>query len=645
MAESVKHSPTPPRAGKLSLSVTGEMDFNTFGHQALATFLTPTTQNVPTIAGGHAFTKAKLLLAGPLGWLVGAFRHNGRRAEMVGEREADSSQSKPSVNRETSQFLTVLESGGLLQWMQLAAGNLDASSGSMHRKRLHFLTRQPMFTLRCVLVVLVVGVGIAWVVDNYAQKRVPLLFSDHPESGASAAMDDVERKLLTGFRIRIQEGTEDYESASADLARANLRQDRRQVFADFISALWLEGRERVNAQKSLQATAAKIPEVPLANEMLGDLLLHQSNFAEAIEAYVKEGGNPASSGARHRAMEICIAQRMQERLGELRKIPDFEKDFQLMDYFHRTEAAALCGNYLELLQMNLESLCNTVIGFPVQVFLALLGGFIWYVMLHQLGGVSIRNSGRNLLAVFLGAMSPALVLFVMALQEHHGLLKENGEFINDLLFYVCGVGVREELAKLCAFLPLLWLLRSKSEADILVTAGCVGLGFAVEENVSYFATSSSGLPLGRLLSANFVHIALTAMVGLAAARWMRFPKSWWEQGVGTLVAVIVIHGAYDFFIASPVQRAELVMFHFSSFILIFLAHYFLTQLKRVRNARGNGISPMFSFLVGTALLCSAALLSGVLSTSFVVSFKALIDSGLDGALLIFMFCYHLRELS
>lgn len=55
------------------LNVAFEVDLSTFWQEALATFLTATTQNVTAGLGAHARAESVLTLAGALGWLVGAF--------------------------------------------------------------------------------------------------------------------------------------------------------------------------------------------------------------------------------------------------------------------------------------------------------------------------------------------------------------------------------------------------------------------------------------------------------------------------------------------------------------------------------------------------------------------------------------------
>ena len=80
------------------------------------------------------------------------------------------------------------------------------------------------------------------------------------------------------------------------------------------------------------------------------------------------------------------------------------------------------------------------------------------------------------------------------------------------------IGLREEALKLLLFVPLIPFLLNRDDLEILTVAGLVGLGFALEENINYFQASAGLSAVGRFATANFLHIALTAMCGLTLTR-------------------------------------------------------------------------------------------------------------------------------
>lgn len=81
------------------------MHFHALRHQAQTAFGATTTENVPTIFGGHAFTETELLFTSPLRGLIGAFGHKrwGREPQqehnLAGEREAEPRETPCRVNQ------------------------------------------------------------------------------------------------------------------------------------------------------------------------------------------------------------------------------------------------------------------------------------------------------------------------------------------------------------------------------------------------------------------------------------------------------------------------------------------------------------------------------------------------------------------
>lgn len=555
----------------------------------------------------------------------------------------------------------------------------------MTKTRLHYYTRQPRFILRTVLLVLGMGLLASWVEDKlHGKENMARTFEfqgeeedKKPDDGGSDADDKMdEEDLMDEIRGARNQGQSEEmmrdvleqipdrfkekwlkhleqvnenepsvtERLTSLIAASALPQDRKELFHDYVFAKLLEGTPRAEAQERLRQKSLATPMVARANEMMGDLLRYQHEPLQALDAYLKEGTREEGESARKLALQLCIHLKLADRLAELRSQPSYESLLRELGPHYQSEAAILGGNYGELLTTTAVSAWESAQTHPVELILTLLCGVVWFLVLHQLGGVKLKRNWRSLLAVALGIFSPILTLFIYSLQTHYNGLEENGTFWNDLLFYIAGVGLREEVSKLILFAPLLFLLRNKSEAEILVTAGCVGLGFAIEENINYFGGQIGAMPLARFVSANFLHIATTAIAGLALSRWVRFPRSCWEQGVIAILSVILVHGLYDFCIASPVPRVELSFQQFPFMILLALAQFFLTDLRRVREARGNIVAPLFAFLVGIAVLSSFALLAATMQYGFGLAVESLIGSGLGAALLIVMFCFHLKDL-
>jgi polyisoprenoid-binding protein YceI len=118
-------------------------------------------------------------------------------------------------------------------------------------------------------------------------------------------------------------------------------------------------------------------------------------------------------------------------------------------------------------------------------------------------------------AIFIaGVASVWPTLSLVTFQEDHLGLSENAPFPHNLWYFFGGIGLREELCKLLLFVPFLpWLLKIRKPGYALLTGAFVGLGFALEENLNYYDQSGGSVVIGRFITANFMHVALT---GIAA---------------------------------------------------------------------------------------------------------------------------------
>jgi hypothetical protein len=103
------------------LRVAFELHFSTFADETLAALLTATAQNGATAFGGHAGTKAVLLLAGALGWTIG--RAHGlcwlnvkkgkcEPLEAVGARRLVKNQAMSTIQSENFAFFVASRRNG-----------------------------------------------------------------------------------------------------------------------------------------------------------------------------------------------------------------------------------------------------------------------------------------------------------------------------------------------------------------------------------------------------------------------------------------------------------------------------------------------------------------------------------------------------
>ena len=124
----------------------------------------------------------------------------------------------------------------------------------------------------------------------------------------------------------------------------------------------------------------------------------------------------------------------------------------------------------------------------------------------------------------------------------------------------------------------------------------VGLGFAVHENSIYYGEGHA--IIGRFLTANFLHMALTGYAGYFLFRALRQKtRAEWIQAVEALAKVMVVHGAYDFFIIAP-QLSDWSFLHMIIFILI--AQQYLRLIFHIRPHRAQRVSSTRIFVATLA---------------------------------------------
>jgi RsiW-degrading membrane proteinase PrsW (M82 family) len=267
------------------------------------------------------------------------------------------------------------------------------------------------------------------------------------------------------------------------------------------------------------------------------------------------------------------------------------------------------------------------------IALAVVAGSLWFAIAASLGGVAVRPRRLWLLGVI--SIYPTLLLITV--EEKFFNLQFTGEPLADAIYFVFGVGLREELCKFLLFLPLLPLLRKRgSRLEALICGAMVGLGFAAEENINYFHRMDVSTALGRFLTANFLHMALTGLIGLAAYDSDR-PRRHDSLDLNTtLFVAILIHGAYDFLLASPAV-GEYSIFAMTVFVL--LSQRFLREVLSSNATPAEGSLRLF--IISITVLTGA---SYVYASTLVGPWSAfeMIAVGVVGqAILIYMFVMEL----
>jgi RsiW-degrading membrane proteinase PrsW (M82 family) len=160
-------------------------------------------------------------------------------------------------------------------------------------------------------------------------------------------------------------------------------------------------------------------------------------------------------------------------------------------------------------------------------------------------------------------------------------LRSTGDDLQDLVYFIFGVGLIEETVKALPVLIAVFLWKKDDEpVDILIYASVSALGFACLENAGYFNRVAIGLIMGRTLSAVVMHICLTtlAVYGIFYHRNRKDPLGVLYV-LGCFAAAVVLHGLYDFFLSSSLGMGIL-----STMILVMMMLMFRNMLQ---NALGQ----------------------------------------------------------
>lgn len=237
--------------------------------------------------------------------------------------------------------------------------------------------------------------------------------------------------------------------------------------------------------------------------------------------------------------------------------------------------------------------------------LAVLTGICWLAFVMQ----AIQPRGWRdyrlwfpLLAIGLGVASIWPTLFLIFWQERAWGLVEADDPAGGIRFFTLGVGLREEASKLICFLPLLpWLVHRRDELAALLVAGAVGLGFAMEENVSYIWSSVGSGTLTRLMMPAPFHMALTGLAGLAAYRACVWPKACGPQFIAVFGVIVLAHGLYDAMLMPVFEDVSIAAYG----IFLVAVFQFFRELRPLQSLRVEPISLTANFLFCVSMVAAA----------------------------------------
>ncbi len=345
----------------------------------------------------------------------------------------------------------------------------------------------------------------------------------------------------------------------------------------------------------------------LVNELLGSAQKRRGALSDAMISFFTEGVHyPEATAAREEALRLAVSQRDLQQLRAIAANPGWIDACQPLLQHH---AGALLGD----IWMQWRGLLrHRVMEMPYSTLvLAFFAASIWYLILVQHSGHDRWRWTRPLLPLVAGVCSVWPTLSILAYQEYTQGMSAEAPFPSDLIYFISGVGLREEGCKLLAFaLFLPWLLWRRAPGLALLTGAFVGLGFSLEENIGYFQDYGGAIAWARLLSANFLHIALTGICAHSLYQMLASRFAHAEQFIFTFATMVVAHGAYDWLGSGALGDNNWL----SIIALVLCVSRFIDLLAQETRPGRRIVAPVAIFTLGSAVLVAISFILGAAST-------------------------------
>lgn len=199
-------------------------------------------------------------------------------------------------------------------------------------------------------------------------------------------------------------------------------------------------------------------------------------------------------------------------------------------------------------------------------FLILAVWFSYLIFIHRY----LRKSWLLALLVLLLGMFFAFGTSILTDFNNYVLdFKLTGEFVNDFIYCVFGIGFVEEFVKLIPLiLVIVFSKKLREPIDYIVFASISALGFAFVENLIYFDDSGLRTIQGRSLSASVTHMFNSSLVayGIVIGKFAK-KRNWLLYCFAFYCIASLFHGFYDFWLINKVART----FSFITFIWLLMS--------------------------------------------------------------------------
>ena len=175
---------------------------------------------------------------------------------------------------------------------------------------------------------------------------------------------------------------------------------------------------------------------------------------------------------------------------------------------------------------------------------------------------------------------------------------------------------------------------------MLVCGALVGLGFAAEENLNYLAQANLQTGLGRFLTANFFHMALTGTLASALDDFVTDREKNAAAFTRTSLFVVGIHGAYDFLLS----HEEFGGSYFAMTAFVLLTKLFLDAVDSARRRADRGLTPLHAFIFAVAIVTGVSLAFATIAVGPKAALLVMGSGLLGQAIIVYVFVRPLRTM-
>lgn len=473
------------------------------------------------------------------------------------------------------------------------------------------LSRQRTFVIRAALAILTLAVLASWIVS------VATTYGKHAKPGPDPELPRTVEELVELVRFYPDVFETGPVSDCQDLITEPLAPVQFESWTRGLGSStpeetlamlgsWYRALRGSGGEEDVERISEANPGTRYREEFLGDILFSRGDQDGALSAYRRELDRyPEAAYSRRSMVALVRGNGDRAELETFLKVPDNRAAMMPGDLLPALADARL---YRELFIATLQREAR-LLASPAAIP-ALFGALVWIGILFAFWNVTRQRLAMAAGAFLAGMGSAALAFFVQLLQERVGGITfvESAPPMSQFLHFVAGSGLREETLKLVVAFPFVWWsARHRSNAEALIVAGMVGLGFVTQESLTDFTENfATAAPWTKLLTENGLHVSLTGLAGWAIARCCARKGRGWEDALVYFLAIVLVNAFFEALYAMP------LLHDFSSLSSIFIAVVAYRYFDQLRDHReisqaSRRVSPLGIFVLGTTALAGFVL--------------------------------------